>query len=80
MFSVGTIELGLSVAVAVMALGCFLFRVRGTRWLVASAGCLALASVLTPADVASTVIVAIACFTCFYFGTKQKVSNMAPAA
>jgi Sec-independent protein secretion pathway component TatC len=80
MFSVGPIELGLTVAIAFMALGCFLKRVRGTRWLVASAGCLALASVLTPADIASTVIIAIACFGCFYCGTKQRMSNVAPAA
>jgi hypothetical protein len=80
MFSVGPIELGMTVLVAVITLGCFVFRVPGTRWLVASAGCLSLATVLTPADIASTVLVAIACFTCFYCGTKQKVSNVAPAA
>lgn len=76
MFSVSPIELIVTIVVALMALGCFMIRARNTRWLVAFAGCLALASVLTPADIASTVIVAIACFTCFICGTKQKVSNV----
>lgn len=80
MLSIGVIELALTTAIAFVALGCYVKRVRGTRWLVAATGCLALASVLTPADLASTLIIAIALFACFYCGTKQRLSSTAPAA
>ena len=79
MFSVSPIELALTVLVSLMALGCHVRQMSGARWLIASAGCLALASVLSPADPASTVAVATACFICFYWGTRQKTSGAATA-
>jgi Sec-independent protein secretion pathway component TatC len=80
MFAVGVIELAVTVAIAIVALGCYVKRLHGTRWVVALAGCFALASVLSPADLVSTLIVAVALMACFWCGTNQRMSNVAPTA
>jgi hypothetical protein len=72
MFAIGVIELTVTLAVALAALGCHVLRLRGRRWVAAAAICLALASVLTPADLASTLIVAAACLACYFGGTRQR--------
>ena len=78
MFAIGVLELVVALGVALAAMGCYLMRLRGTRWVAAAAGCLALASVLTPADLASTLIIAAVCLACFYGGMRQRQSTCAP--
>ena len=72
MFSIGVLELVLTLVFAVVAFGLYFRGVSAARWLFALAGCFALASVLTPADIASTLLFAIAFFGSFYLGTKHK--------
>jgi len=72
MFGIGTLELTVTLFVALAGLGCYLMRLRGAHWAAAAAGCLALASVLTPADLVSTLIVAAACMACYFRRTRQR--------
>jgi hypothetical protein len=71
MFSLGVLELLLTVAIAIPAGVFFLRGIPGTRWLVAATACFAAASVLTPADIATTLLFGVAFLGCFYCGTKQ---------
>jgi hypothetical protein len=71
MFSLGVLELLLTVAIAMAAAVFCLRGIPGTRWLVAATACFAAASVLTPADVATTLLFGVAFLGCFYCGTKQ---------
>ncbi len=72
LFSVSATEVLLIVAFAISAWVLFLRRSRYTVWLTAAAICCALASVTTPADLASTILLSVVFFGCFFVGTKYR--------
>jgi len=72
MFSIGVLEVLLTSAIAISA-ALFCWRgIPGARWLVAATACFAAASVLTPADIATTLLFGVAFVSSFYLGTKQR--------
>lgn len=80
MFSISALELVLVIVLAASALAAYLRRLAVTRWMVAAAVCFALASLLTPADIASTLLIGTVFLACFAVGTIQRSPRPSPSA
>jgi Sec-independent protein secretion pathway component TatC len=79
MFSIGVFEILLTALLGAGALGLHFCGIAASRWLTAAMGCFALASLLTPADIASTLLFGIAFFVCFGFGARQGTRQASPS-
>ena len=74
-FSIGMLEVVLTVTMAIPAILLFGRHYSLAKWFAVATACSLIASMLTPADVASTLPFGVALFFCYFVGTKQRRSN-----
>ncbi|HBE71456.1 MAG TPA: hypothetical protein DDW52_25195 [Planctomycetaceae bacterium] len=68
---IGFLELAVAVVTSFTAFYIYRSRRPNYRWGLVGLGCLALAAILTPADVASTLVFASAFAAVYFVGTKH---------
>lgn len=67
-FNVGIVEVGLVVGLAVATIGCLALKREVWKWLAAVAACVMAASLVTPADPLSTLLMTLLLFAFFWGG------------
>lgn len=78
MFSLSFLELIVSATLLVGGAIVSWRQIAAGRWLIPLAGCFTLAALLTPADLATTLVVTLAMTGCFFWGTRQRIVRSSP--
>ena len=79
LFSIGSLELLAIILIAVPTFVMYFRRDARCRWFFAVLVCMALASITTPADVASTAVMFPAFLSTFMMGARYRVHGFGPA-
>jgi len=75
-FSIGVIELLLTLIIGVSALVLYVRRDDRYRWAFASLICAVLATAITPADPISMIVLFVAFLGVFAFGTRYRIARL----